>query len=191
MRIILVGSGIAENTGQQSQHGFDHHHGRRLPAGQYVVADRDFFDAHSPGGILHDPLVDAFVAAAGEHQMALGGPALGGGLGKQHTGGRGNNQQRFAGTNFVKRFTPHRRLHHHSRAAAVGCVVHRVMHIVGPAPQVVHVKVDQARFDRLARQRLSQRVQAGGEDRHDIDAHALLQIQQAMGRINLNDAVVQ
>src|ERR1700742_5186576 len=42
---------------------------------------------------------------------------------------------------------------------------------MGPAAQVVHLQVDESRLDRLAGQRLSQRVQGGREDRDYVNPH--------------------
>ena len=92
VRILAMRRRIAQNAGHQPQYGLDHHNGRGLAARQHIVADRNFFDPHPPTGILDDALVDALVAAAGEHQVFLGAPALGGCLGEQLTGGARNNQ---------------------------------------------------------------------------------------------------
>ena len=45
------------------------------------------------------------------------------------------------------------------------------MHVVGPAPQVVNLQVDQTRLNGLAGQGLSQWVQAGRENRDDVNPH--------------------
>src|SRR4029077_11560904 len=68
-------------------------------------------------------------------------------------------------------FTPHRRLHHHPGAAAVRRVVHRSVYVVGPPTQIVHRQSDDPGINRLARQRLSQRVQVVREDRDNVYSH--------------------
>jgi hypothetical protein len=46
-----------------------------------------------------------------------------------------------------------------------------MVHVVRPPPQIVHGDVDDARFDRPARQGLSERIEVVGEDRDDVYAH--------------------
>ena len=158
MRIVLVRQRITHHIGQQTHHRLDHHQSSRLPAGQDVVADRNLFDAHPGGGVIGHPLVDAFVAAAGEHQVLLLRPPLSVGLGEQPAGRRRQHQKRCLRAYLVERLTPDRSLHHHAGPAAVRRVVDGMVDVVGPAPEIVHGKVDDAGLDCLARQRLPHRI---------------------------------
>jgi hypothetical protein len=98
-------------------------------------------------------------------------PALGVGLVEQATRRGWDDQKRFVRTDFVERFAPHRCLHHHAGATAVGRVVDRPVYVVGPPAQVVHREFHDPGVNRLARQRLSQRVQIVGEDRDNVYSH--------------------
>ena len=69
-------AGLPRTSGSRRTTGLDHHERRGLAAGQHVVADRHLFDAHPPRRVVHDALVDALVAPAGEHQVRLDAPAL-------------------------------------------------------------------------------------------------------------------
>ena len=139
---------IAQHAVEQPQHGFDHHHGRRLPARQHVVADRDFLDPHPPGRHPRRP--------AGRCPRSDRTRTPGASRSLQRCGGRLREQAHRPGSgqpkafrvehDFIQRFTPYRRLHHHPGTATVGCVVDRAVHVVRPAPQVVHVQIDQARL---------------------------------------------
>ena len=55
--------------GQQPGHGIDHHEGRRLPAGEHVVADRQL----AVDEALAQALVHPLVVAAEQHQVLLQG----------------------------------------------------------------------------------------------------------------------
>ena len=65
------------------------------------------------------------------------------------------------------------------------------MHIVCPPAQIVHPQVDDASLDRLAGQRLPQRVQIAGEDGHHIDTHRSVQLQETLGRVDLDGLILQ
>ena len=63
--------------------------------------------------------------------------------------------------------------HDHAGAAAVRRVVNRVMSIMGEGPQIVDAQVDHSRVDGLADEREAERLEVGGEDGDDVDAHAV------------------
>ena len=149
----------------------------------------------SGGGVVDDALVDALVAAAREGQMRLAAPPLRIGLPNRAARRCRNDEKCFRRTDLVESLTPDGRLHDHAGAAAVWRVVDRVVHVVGPAPQIVNGDLDDAVGDRLARQRLSQRLEIVRKDRDDVNTHGAhldrIQVQQAVGGIDLDEAVRQ
>ena len=70
----------------------------------------------------------------------------------------------------VKRRPPHLRLHHHARSPAQRRGVHGFVVAGGPVAQVVYAHRQDPLLDRLAQQRLAQRVEVLGKDGDDVEA---------------------
>ena len=132
-------------------------------------------------------LVDAFVAAAGEHQLLFFGQLMGGGLGEalprrgRHDRGpacaaasaprRPRRRLRPGRGHGGQRLGPGLGLHDHAGAAAVGGVVHGAVPVRGEVAQVVDVQLQQAVLAGLADQREFQGCQVLREDADDVDSH--------------------
>src|SRR5699024_5931360 len=162
------------DSGDEPGDGLDHHHRGDLSAVEDVVAD-----AHRPQvevvlGPVDDPVVDAFVAAAGEHQVLGAGELLGDALVEHGSGGAGHYERRLGstvarldmvgevgGAGEVGRSRPVEALgavgedvfegqrpgfglHHHARSPTVGRVVDGVVPVEGEVAQIVDVQAQLA-----------------------------------------------
>jgi hypothetical protein len=123
LEAVLAGRvGVIERAVLQPAHGVDQHRGRQFTAGKHVVADRHLF----VDVVFDEALVDAFVAAADQHQprprcqlahLALVKPCA---LGAEVHHVRG---ARIGGTHGVQRLDQRIDQHDHAGTAAVGAVV--------------------------------------------------------------------
>ena len=173
----MVAALIAQHPGNQPHHGLSDHEHRHFPTDEHIVADGHLPHPVALRRILDDPLVDALVTAASKHNVGLLGPGLRIRLGERSAGGRGHQQQRqirgivhladvgasitvrrgriqlFPGSstqgNIIQRGTPHRGFHHHAGATTAGSIVHRLMRILRPIPQVMHANRQDALLQRL------------------------------------------
>ncbi len=176
MGLVGEGGGVAEHARQQPRDGLDDRQDGDLAAEEDVVADGDLGDLHVLGGVVDHALVDALVAAAREHQPRLGRQFAGHRL-RERPPGRAGDQQARTGPagpvedELVEALAPRLRLHDHARAAAGRAAVDRVVDVVGPAPQVVDVEVEQAPVAGPADQGELQGLEVLGEDGDDVDAH--------------------
>ncbi|SKS87005.1 Uncharacterised protein [Mycobacteroides abscessus subsp. abscessus] len=103
--------------------------------------------------------------------MIFGGPLPGGLLGERIAGGCRHHQKRFRCADLIQRIAPDRRLHHHAGPTTVWRVIDGLMHVVCPAPQIMHHDIDQTSVNSLARQGLPHRLQIFREDRDDVYFH--------------------
>src|SRR5699024_9157771 len=147
-------------------------------------------------GPVDDPLIDAFVAAAGEHQVIGAGEVLGDALVEHGSGGTGHDERRLGAVGVVGRLgaavgrigdlrevpgavgedvfegqRPGFGLHHHARSPTVGRVVDGVVPVEGEVAQIVDVQAQLSAVDGLADQRQLQTGEVVGEDRDDVDGH--------------------
>ena len=81
MGIIEGSTRVSQDTRQQPGHGVDDYHGRQLPAGEHVVANRDFV-GHQ---VLAHALVHPFIPPTDENDSRAAGQLSGDGMGKQAT----------------------------------------------------------------------------------------------------------
>src|SRR5699024_2285624 len=113
-------------------------------------------------GPVDDPVVDAFVAAACEHQVLGAGELLGDALVEHGSGGAGHYERRLGSTvarldmvgeDVFEGQRPGFGLHHHARSPTVGRVVDGVVPVEGEVAQIVDVQAQLAAVDGLADQR--------------------------------------
>ena len=124
---------------------------RDLAAVEHVVAEaRPRRPGIRVGGVVEHPLVDALVAAAGEHQPRLGRPARAASrLGERRarrasgTTSRGGRRRRRRAERPRRAPRPTARAASPCRPAAVRGVVDGAVPVVGPVAQVVHAQVEQ------------------------------------------------
>src|SRR3712207_5947971 len=170
---------VPHDAGEEPTHGLDHREHRDLSPVDDVVADADQAHAGPLGGVVEDALIDALVPAAAEHEVILAGELVRHRLGEKLARGRREDHERRLnavrrlGEDAVERLAPRLRLHDHSGPAAVRGVVDGAVPVVGEIAQVVNGEVEEPGLLGLAEQGQLEDVEVAGEDRDDVDAHAV------------------
>ncbi len=187
-RVVRGRLGVPEHAGNQPADGLDHHQDGRFAAGQDVVADRELADGHPAPRVLHDPLVDPFVPATGEHQVIYSGQLSRHCLGEERPGGRRHDQlgrsRGLAGGNRVRGrgqagygvdgLAPRLRLHHHAGTAAERRIINGPVHVMSPGAQIMHGDDDFSALHGLADQRDVERGKKFRKYGNNIDPHSRL-----------------
>ena len=125
----------AQNPGNEAHRGFQHHQGRELPAGEYIVSDGDLVPVHSGP----NPLVESFIATTQKQQPIPGGQLSGLSLCEGlASGAQKDLVERSGPFGFFNSFKDRVRLEHHARATSEGPIIDFPMRVTG-----VVAKIDQ------------------------------------------------
>jgi hypothetical protein len=143
VRLLHQRGGVAHEARQQPHHRLGDRQGRHLSSVEHVVAEADLTHLGPLGGRLDHALVDALVAADQEDQPRSGRQLAGERLGERLTAGRRDDHGGPVDRQLVEGLAERLGLHHHPGTSAVRRVVHGVVPIVGPPPQVVDVEFEQ------------------------------------------------
>src|SRR5437762_12499820 len=166
---LMVERGSVDHAGDEPRDRVDDDHRAELTAGEHVVADRDLFVDIA----LDDALVDALVVATHEHQVRQGGETGRRGL-VEHRALRGKKDNVPVAASYrAYRSRQRLRFHHHSRAAAIRCIVDDVMPVAGPRPDVVYRQRHQTRLPRARDDALGEwTLEHLRKEREDVDCEA-------------------
>jgi hypothetical protein len=141
-----------------------------IAAAQHDVPDRDgFIDA-----LLDEPLVHAFVAPGHEDETAQRGVLGDLPLRERDTVRRQVHPTRrgHAGPRIVHGLPQRLGLQHHPGTAAVGAIVHRLVHVRGELPRIHRLDREHAALERPSQHAETERVlDELGKQRHDDDPH--------------------
>src|SRR5579864_5980723 len=145
---FIYGRGLVpQHAFLQASHRVHHHRRRQLTAAQHVIANRDLL----VGQVFRDALIDSFVTATNQQQLTTGAvfprPRL------VELSSLGRQQDHFPalaplGPDRFHRFKDRSGLQQHAFASAEGPVIHGPVPVAGPAPQIVHLDLDQPGFPR-------------------------------------------
>ena len=126
------------------------------------------------GQDVHEPGVDALVAAADEGQGLLPRQFAGQRLRQRFArGGKHDDSSRTAlPLQFAQGLDERLKHHHHARPAAVGPIIDDMVAILGSVARVEQAEVNEARLARLAEQRgFERRGKPFGKEGHYVDSH--------------------
>ncbi len=133
---------MPQGARKQPGHGIDQHHGRQLAAAQHVVADRPF--------LIHvrfdEALVDTFVTTGNEDQRLLIRQFANVGLFQLTPLRRQVDNLRLPARGTLgisQRQFERLDLHHHAGATAERAVIHRLMTVLGVAPGIPAIQLEQ------------------------------------------------
>src|SRR5262245_54342354 len=161
---------VAERARQPPHRGLDHRERRHLAAGQDEVAEAQLLAGHA----LRDPLVDALVAAAEEHEPLEPRVALGRLLVEAAAAGREEHHRVLRrgalGQDALDRAAEGLGLHDHAGPSAERRVVHALVLVVGEVAQVVDADAREALLHRAVDDPLRERsLEHPRKDRHHVD----------------------
>jgi hypothetical protein len=166
-RLVVTRRLVPHHARHEATHGFQHDHGRHLPAVEHVVAHRELVVDQVAG----HPGVDPFVPTTEQAEALAGREVPGQGL-VEPTATRAEEEQgpgRVHGLDAGEHGLGHE---DHARSAPERRVVHRPVRVPGLRAEVVGPHVEQAVPSRLAEQAgLREAVDQVGEDGEDVDAH--------------------
>ena len=174
-RVLLGGLRVVQHAGQSAHDRIDQHHGGEFPAGQYVIADRDFLVDFA----LNQAFVHTFVATAQQHdtrrcrQFAHSGirqrPAL---RGQVDDPGPLDPQCLLSPPRGINRLRQRVHQHDHAGTTAIRTVVDRLVIVGGVVARVPGLKAPDALLDCPSRHTvLRHRVEHRRKQRDDIDLH--------------------
>ena len=171
-RVLSGGIFVAEDAWNEAGHGIDEYGGGDCAIGQNVIANGDLF----VNEMVDDSLIDAFIMAAQQDEVASrGGEAGGYGVAETATGGGEIEDARWGGDfgfDGLDGSEDGFAFHDHPLAAAVRGIVGGGVFVRGPVAQVVDADIQQAFFAGALEHALAEGAFAdGGEESQDVDAH--------------------
>lgn len=139
--VVLMGFGIAENSGEEADDGIGHHEGGKFATGQYVVSDGE-----AVGGDLGaDAFINAFVVSADENEFVFGGEFLGMPLTEHFSHWIGEDDCGvFVGLGLIDGLFDEGGHHDHAGAAAVGRAVDGAVIVGGKVSGIDGLEIDKA-----------------------------------------------
>ena len=175
MALLLVAFRAGKHARAQAAHAVRHHQRRKLAAREHVISNRDFFVRQR----LNDALVDALVMAAHQQEAVLLGKLLALFLCKRrarsrHENNVGPRMARFLhlADDIHTAVVNGLRLHHHTRPASVGVVVHLLLPVRRVVPDLMAGKLDVPALARTADDAFTQNALTHlGKQRGDINPH--------------------
>ena len=135
-RVLDGGLAVAQNAGNEAYDGIGYDEGRKHPAREDVVADRDFV-IHKMVG---DTLIDALVVPTEQDEVLFVCKIGGERLRKLPALRRHQDHFRIWGTEVSQRLVDRLNFHDHPGATSVGRIVGRAMAVGRPCAQVDGLK---------------------------------------------------